>query len=123
LQLGWLEATRGDEIDRPVFMDGRRGGIQGKCALFTVADGKRIYLSSVFDADPVLFLTSDFFINALNYKGLRNRFRYLSEPQTDLQTRIFGEDKLKPPHKGEVRTGLDRSGWCEATALNHHLYL
>ena len=93
-------------------MDGRVGGIHGKCALYVLGEegeGERAYLTDVFDADPVLFLTSDFFVNAINRK-LGGRFRFLSQPQTTLQNKVMGDDHLKPPHKGEQAVDVSPLG-------------
>ena len=58
LQLGWLEATSKDPFDRAVYMDSRIEGIHGRCKLYTrEGGGGRTYLTEVFEADPVLFLT------------------------------------------------------------------
>jgi len=108
LQLGWLEATVDDPIDRAVFMDSRIGDVSGNCALYTISSevgqkvGQKVYLTKAFAADPVLFLTTDFFVNALNFKSLQLRFRFLSSPQTTLGGKLLGEDVSKPPHRGEV---------------------
>jgi hypothetical protein len=59
LQMGWLASTRTDPIERPVFLDGRREGEAGNCALYTDgADGTSVvYLAENFKADPYLFLS------------------------------------------------------------------
>ncbi len=113
LQLGWLSAVADDPFDRPVFLDARRKGEHGKCALFTEDErGIRLYISKDFDSDPLLFLTTDAFINFLNFGTMRNRFRYLEPPKNELLTRLTGNDNpLRPAHKGEkVRDILPLGG-------------
>lgn len=95
LQLGWLTPTPNDPKERPVFLDGRRGGISGKCALYIDSNdgGRKVYLTKEFDSDPYLFLTSDFFIQNVLIKDhdLGSRFHYLEQPKGKL-TAYLGAD-------------------------------
>ncbi|KAL7444064.1 hypothetical protein ACHAXM_009279 [Skeletonema potamos] len=88
LQIGWLKPTIDDPRERPVFLDGRRGNISGKCALYIDSnDGERkVYLTKEFDSDPYLFLTSDFFVQNLLIRDhdLGKRFHYLEQPKSAL---------------------------------------
>ena len=92
LQLGWLTPTKLDPIERPVFLDGRRGGISGKCALFIDSDDgeRKIYLTKEFDSDPYLFLSSDFFVQNVLIKDheLGTRFHYLEQPKSKLTEKM-----------------------------------
>ena len=94
LQLGWLASTYLDPKERPVFLDGRRNGISGKCALYIDSEdgGRKIYLTKEFDAHPYLFLTSDFFIQHLliQNRELGNRFHYLELPHGKLTAYLGG---------------------------------
>jgi hypothetical protein len=87
LQIGWLAPTPVDDNERPVFLDGRRGGASGRCALYVdgggaTLGGGRAYLTKEFDSDPYLFLTSDFFVRHLliSDRELGRRFRYVEPP-------------------------------------------
>ena len=95
LQLGWLTPTINDPKERPVFLDGRRGGISGKCALYIDSDdgGRKVYLTKEFDSDPYLFLTSDFFVQNMLIQNheLGSRFHYLEQPKSKL-TAYLGND-------------------------------
>eukprot|EP00581_Thalassiosira_minuscula_P001770 CAMPEP_0183744044 /NCGR_PEP_ID=MMETSP0737-20130205/65529_1 /TAXON_ID=385413 /ORGANISM="Thalassiosira miniscula, Strain CCMP1093" /LENGTH=384 /DNA_ID=CAMNT_0025979679 /DNA_START=78 /DNA_END=1232 /DNA_ORIENTATION=- len=95
LQIGWLTPTPSDPRERPVFLDGRRGGISGKCALYVDSDdgGRKAYLTKEFDSDPYLFLTSDFFVKNLLIVDheLGSRFHYLEQPKSKL-TAYLGTD-------------------------------
>ena len=95
LQIGWLKSTPYDPIERPVFLDGRRGNISGKCALYIDSnDGQRkVYLTKEFNSDPYLFLTSDFFVQNLLIQDhdLGKRFHYLEQPKSAL-TSYLGQD-------------------------------
>ena len=86
LQIGWLAPTQTDNKERPVFLDGRRGGVSGKCALYIDSDDgeRRIYLTKEFESDPYLFLTSDFFVQNLLIQDhdLGRRFHYLEQPKS-----------------------------------------
>ena len=86
LQIGWLAPTQTDNKERPVFLDGRRGGVSGKCALYIDSDDgeRRIYLTKEFESDPYLFLTSDFFVRNLLIQDhdLGRRFHYLEQPKS-----------------------------------------
>lgn len=88
LQLGWLTPTPADPKERPVFMDGRRGGISGKCALYIDSDDgqRKVYLTKEFDSDPYLHLSSDYFVQNLLIKNhdLGARFHYLEQPKSKL---------------------------------------
>ena len=95
LQLGWLRPTPADPTERPVFLDGRRGGVSGRCALYCDSDdgGRRVYLTREFESDPYLFLSSDFFVQNLLIKDheLGKRFHYLEQPKSKL-TEYLGVD-------------------------------
>ena len=95
LQIGWLKPTPDDPRERPVFLDGRRGNISGKCALYIDSnDGERkVYLTKEFDSNPILFLTSDIFVQNLLIKDrdLGKRFHYLEPPKSAL-TSYLGKD-------------------------------
>lgn len=95
LQIGWLAPSRDDPRERPVFLDGRRGGVSGRCALYVDSDdgGRRVDLTKEFEADPYLFLTSDFFVQnvLIQNRNLGQRFHYLEQPKSAL-TKYFKED-------------------------------
>jgi hypothetical protein len=95
LQIGWLRPTVDDPKERPVFLDGRRGNISGRCALYIDSNDqqRKIYLTKEFNSDPYLFLTSDFFVQNLLIKdhNLGKRFHYLEQPKSAL-TSYLGED-------------------------------
>ncbi|KAL7545219.1 hypothetical protein ACHAWF_008567 [Thalassiosira exigua] len=95
LQLGWLRPTADDPKERPVFLDGRRGGVSGRCALYVDSDdgGRKVYLTKEFDADPYLFLTSDFFVQNLLIEDHRlgGRFHYLEQTKSGI-TAYLGAD-------------------------------
>jgi hypothetical protein len=111
LQIGWLAPSSTDDMERPVFLDGRRGGVPGRCALYVVGGGddemmsstmkttttstrkgKRLYLTKEFESDPYLFLTSDFFVRNLLIRDheLGKRFRYIEPPRGKLSSNLFG---------------------------------
>ena len=109
LQIGWLAApsdssnniNNNDSRERPVFLDGRRGGISGRCSLYVdnksdddngVTRRKKLYLTKEFDSDPYLFLTSDFFIRNLliTDHNLGQRFRYIEPPHGKLKEYLLG---------------------------------
>lgn len=110
LQIGWLAApndssnnnNNNDIRERPVFLDGRRGGISGRCSLYVdkigddndglMTNRKKLYLTKEFDSDPYLFLTSDFFIRNLliTDHNLGQRFRYIEPPHGKLKGYLFG---------------------------------
>ena len=133
LQLGWLKPTLSDPMERPVFLDGRRGGVSGKCALYVDSDDsqRKVYLTKEFDSDPYLFLSSDFFIQNMLIKDheLGQRFHYLEAPKSKLTEAIKtldeGErvhdvspqggtlvvfDSVALPH--EVMPSLNRERWA-----------
>jgi len=95
LQIGWLAPSKEDRKERPVFLDGRRGGTSGRCALYIDSDdgGRRVYLTKEFDSDPYLFLTSDFFVQNLLIQnhGLGRRFHYVEQPKSAM-TAYFKSD-------------------------------
>ena len=109
LQIGWLAAAPNDSSndnddnrERPVFLDGRRGGVSGRCSLYVdnsdndnngmTTRKKRIYLTKEFDSDPYLFLTTDFFIRNLLIidRNLGQRFRYIEPPHGKLTEYLLG---------------------------------
>mmetsp|Transcript_16558 Transcript_16558/g.49440 ORF Transcript_16558/g.49440 Transcript_16558/m.49440 type:complete len:354 (+) Transcript_16558:141-1202(+) len=57
LQVGWLRATPGDPVDRPVFLDSRRPG--GNCAFRCVLATGDAVVSRDFPAQPALYVNSD----------------------------------------------------------------
>lgn len=132
LQIGWLKPTRDDPKERPVFLDGRRGGISGRCALYVDSDdgGRRSYLTKEFDSNPYLFLTSDFFVQNLLIQnhGLGHRFHYLEQPKSALTKYLKSDpgetvkdvppiggtlvmfDSVTLPH--EVMATIERDRWA-----------
>jgi hypothetical protein len=107
LQIGWLTPTFNDPKERPVFLNSQRGGINGKSALYIDSDDglREIYLTKDFDADPFLFLTSDFFIQNLLIQNheLGRRFHYIEQPKSAL-TKYFKDDP------GEMITDIAPTG-------------
>ncbi len=107
LQIGWLAPSQTDDRERPVFLDGRRGGMPGRCALYVVGENdemtttmttmttrrRRVYLTKEFDSDPYLFLTSDFFVRNLLIRDhdLGKRFRYIEQPHGRLSSHLIGD--------------------------------
>ena len=60
LQVGWLRATAGDPVDRPVFLDSRRRDGRGACAFTCSLPGRpSAVVSRDFDAQPFLYVNSD----------------------------------------------------------------
>jgi len=138
LQLGWLKPTFSDQNERPVFLDGRRGGISGKCALYIDSDdgGRKIYLTKEFDSDPYLFLTSDFFVQNMLIQDheLGRRFHYLEPPKSKLTSYLGADsgeeikdvaplggtlvffDSVALPH--EVMPTMTRSRWATSGWLH-----
>lgn len=97
LQIGWLTPTRRDPVERPVFLDARRGGECGNCALYIdstteIVTGtatpttSRTYLTANFQADPYLFLSTDWPIQhmLITDAGLGDRFHYVEPPKSKL---------------------------------------
>ena len=116
LQLGWLAPTNLDPKERPVFLDGRRNGVCGKCALYMDSDdgGRKIYLTKEFDADPYLFVTSDYFIQHLLIQNhdLGNRFHSLEVPHGKLTSYLaaagdVGEQVFDVPPLGGTLVVFD----------------
>lgn len=107
LQIGWLAPSAKDPNERPVFLNSQRGGIDGKSALYIDSDdGQReIYLTKDFDADPFLFLTSDFFVQNLliHNHDLGKWFHYIEQPKSAL-TKYFKDDP------GEIITDVAPTG-------------
>ena len=103
LQVGWLTRTRTDPLERPVFLDGRRQGESGNCALYIDAPNggggstARTYLTNDFKADPYLFVSTDWVLRHVliqNYDEWGHRFHYVEPPKslvTDfLETKVAG---------------------------------
>lgn len=89
LQIGWLAPTRRDPIERPVFLDGRREGEAGNCALYTDSadDIGIVYMTENFKADPYLFLsTGDWVVQhvLITNPAFGDRFHYLEPPKSKL---------------------------------------
>lgn len=111
LQIGWLTPTRADPWERPVFLDGRRQGESGHCALYiddsrTTVQQKqgvgigsssgRTYLTNDFTADPYLFMSTDWVIQHVliqNYDTWGHRFHYV-EPPKSLMTEFMEKKSL-----------------------------
>lgn len=132
LQMGWLAPTPNDPKERPVFLDGRRGGISGKCALYIDSDDgqRKVYLTREFDSDPYLHLASDYFVQNLLIKDheLGARFHYLEQPKSKLTEYLAADageqikdvaplggtlvafDSVTLPH--EVMPTLTRERWA-----------
>mmetsp|Transcript_17053 Transcript_17053/g.21875 ORF Transcript_17053/g.21875 Transcript_17053/m.21875 type:complete len:407 (-) Transcript_17053:474-1694(-) len=115
LQLGWLRSTASDPFERPVFLDSRRPGKSGNCALYCCLGGENsnapTYISCDFFAQPVLFLSGDFFAQRLllDNPKLASRFHYLEPPHSKLQDLIGSnqndmEEVVKDiaPHAGTL---------------------
>jgi Rps23 Pro-64 3,4-dihydroxylase Tpa1-like proline 4-hydroxylase len=124
LQIGWLAApsdsssnsNNNDSRERPVFLDGRRGGISGRCSLYVdnidndngVTRRKKLYLTKEFDSDPYLFITSDFFIRNLliTDHNLGQRFRYIEPPHGKLKEYLgnigIGENNNPDEHVRKI---------------------
>ena len=138
LQLGWLRPTPNDPKERPVFLDGRRGGISGKCALYIDSDDgqRKVYLTKEFDSDPYLFLSSDFFMQNIIIKDheLGARFHYLEQPKSKMTEYLAADkgeqskdvaplggtlvafDSVTLPH--EVLASLTRERWATSGWLH-----
>jgi len=99
LQIGWLTPTAKDPVERPVFLDGRREGTSGNCALYIDHPGNanddkgsnddRLYLTNNFLADPYLFLATDWVMQHVLIGGhsfhpelLGSRFHYVEPPKS-----------------------------------------
>jgi len=138
LQLGWLRPTPNDPKERPVFLDGRRGGISGKCALYIDSDDgqRKVYLTKEFNSDPYLFLSSDFFMQNIIIKDheLGSRFHYLEQPKSKMTEYLAADpgeqskdvaplggtlvafDSVTLPH--EVLPSLTRERWATSGWLH-----
>ena len=108
LQIGWLTPTRSDPFERPVFLDGRREGTSGNCALYVddfrrddTNSRERLYLTKNFMADPYLFLSTDWVVQhvLIHNPELGNRFHYL-EPPKSLLTEYW--DKYNAEQRGII---------------------
>jgi len=113
LQIGWLSPTPKDRVERPVFLDGRRQGESGHCALYIDAEGLtntindnnpqnggRLYLTKNFQSDPYLFLSTDWVVQhvLIGNSELGNRFHYVEPPKsllTDYWAKLEGETNNK----------------------------
>jgi len=114
LQIGWLAAVATDPVDRPVFLDARRArSPSNNCALYTGDDeNRRAYVTSDFKAEPVLFLTTDFFINLLQ-KDLQHRFHYLDLPKNALLEKfnvLRGKESGKIANPNEIVRDIAPTG-------------
>jgi len=73
-------------MQRPVFLDGRRGqnGSNKNCAVHIDSDDgkRRIYLTNDFEKYPNLFLSDDVFVQNLliTDPGFGRRFHYIEQP-------------------------------------------
>jgi len=95
LQIGWLTPTSQDPFERPVFLDGRREGESGHCALYIdnfqlanefSSQNRRLYLTRNFQADPYLFLSTDWVVQhvLIGDPKLGSRFHYVEPPKSSL---------------------------------------
>lgn len=111
LQIGWLKPVPSDPVERPVFLDGRRQGESGNCALYMdtagAGDGRQ-YLTSNFRADPYLFLSTDWAVQHLliTNGALGDRFRYVEPPRSRL-TDFFEQQRRASPHNHPGELVLD----------------
>merc|ERR1740129_1994799 len=82
-------------MERPVFMDGRRPGNEGHCALYTKSlssssndnNNNIQYISKNFHPDPILYLSGgDFFAQRLliDNPKLSYRFHFIERPNNSL---------------------------------------
>ena len=87
LQVGWLRGTGGDPSERPVFLDSRRGGRGGNCALFYEVEGEYAVLTRDFFAEPTLLLATDL-PEQLQFRDARlaRRFTKLEQVATRFST-------------------------------------
>jgi Rps23 Pro-64 3,4-dihydroxylase Tpa1-like proline 4-hydroxylase len=115
LQIGWLSPTAQDPMERPVFLDGRRQGEPGNCALYYIQsdndEGGRIrvpkYLTKDFKADPYLFLsTGDWVVQhvLIQDRMFGERFHYLEPPKSQLTN--FMDANLKTNTAATVGEGV-----------------
>ncbi|CAB9523498.1 oxygenase [Seminavis robusta] len=108
LQIGWLAPTRQDPVERPVFLDGRRQGEAGNCAMYTIGmDNKPTYLTENFSADPYLFLsTGDWVVQhvLIQNPAVGDRFHYLEPPKSKLTD--FMDTNLKANTASTVGEGI-----------------
>lgn len=112
LQIGWLTPTNSDPVERPVFLDGRRDGTSGNCALYIDSfkgegtdDNQRLYLTKNFMADPYLFLSTDWVVQhvLIHSPQLGDRFHYVETPKsllTEFWDKQFQKEGL-PRNGGE----------------------
>jgi len=113
LQIGWLKSSRDDPVERPVFLDGRRGdGVgegDGNCALYTIMpNNKQVYISRNFHPDPILYVSGgDFFAQRLlvDNPKLAPRFHFI-EPPKSAATDLFLANKA-PSNAWDGETALD----------------
>mmetsp|Transcript_79 Transcript_79/g.278 ORF Transcript_79/g.278 Transcript_79/m.278 type:complete len:368 (-) Transcript_79:27-1130(-) len=78
LQVGWLDATPRDPVERPVFLDARvrdRGAF-GNCRLYVANDGENAIISRTFFASPVMFLKGNALQDLVITNNLDAKRRY-----------------------------------------------
>ncbi|KAJ1460157.1 hypothetical protein M885DRAFT_509914 [Pelagophyceae sp. CCMP2097] len=145
LQVGWLRRTPADPFERAVFLDSRRPGGGGNCALRCVdASGDYAVLTRDFFAEPLLFLATDL-PEQLQFRdfGLARRFQKLEEvatrlrPMQDLDANDYNFREIAPaagrlvlfdsvavPHEVLATRGNDArfalSGWFHQDQQSLH---
>lgn len=89
LQVGWLRATAADPVERPVFLDARRRGSGGNCALYTESESgpgtkRRVWISGEFNAHPLLYQSSDAVVDMLLVRNpaAAGRFHLVEAPRS-----------------------------------------
>lgn len=125
LQIGWLRATKEDPIERPIFMDGRRPGNDGHCALYTTASTSRDenendnktfkYISKNFHPDPILYLSGgDFFVQRLliDNPTLSSRFHFIERPNNSALDKYFAKKSIieTEPYNDEMAINIPPLG-------------
>lgn len=85
LQIGWLRPSE-DDPTRPVFLDGRRGGADGHCAMYVVEnETAKNYITKNFQPDPLLYVSGSEMLTRrllIDSPPLASRFHFIEPPKS-----------------------------------------
>lgn len=84
LQIGWLEATAQDPVERPVFLNAQRTG--GNCVLYVDGEnGAKQLLSDDFPAHPIFYVAgAEYLAQKFLLRHDASRFRLIEPPKSKL---------------------------------------
>jgi Rps23 Pro-64 3,4-dihydroxylase Tpa1-like proline 4-hydroxylase len=123
LQIAWLLASMWDPVERPVFLDGRRG--HGKVAMYVVDDndnGRVRYITKPFDAQPTLYIAGGEAIVKtvlMESRDLADRLHFIEPPKSKIGDLLAGWKRQQQqnyagtgedPGKDEVVADIDPIG-------------